>query len=243
MFDGWAGAREEGSAPARCLLTLLPLAVLAALGCLAGCDTGSSPPPTRLMDGSPALTPPVALEGVEAPALLTKVRRLPGEPGAIGGLAAACLAAAGDFHPAPQAVERVGVGSRSVTFLEASGRGVLGCDDTPGEREGGRPWCGGAFGRLVDGRLADPRLDVLCTSRAGDPVGFAWVEPRPGTTYVAVHEDGFAEVYETAGGLPVRVASEHGVDRERARAEFTLSEHDRTGELLREYVLEAVVAG
>ena len=97
--------------------------------------------------------------------------------------------------------------SESVTSRDTSGRAVFGCDGGVGPREDGRRWCGAAYGMLAGGRLSDPRLDILCTTQDGRPIAFAWVEPAPGATYVAVREPGFVEVYRVVGGLPVRVAT------------------------------------
>lgn len=74
-------------------------------------------------------------------------------------------------------------------------------------------------------------------------MGFAWIQPDPRTRYVALAQRGFVEVYEVAGGLPVRVASTTGVDIERSRATFTVSEHDPQGHLIDTYALDASVAG
>ena len=105
-------------------------------------------------------------------------------------------------------------------------------------------WCGGAAGRLYSGHLRDPRLNMAtCDSVDGDPMGFAWVEPDPKAKYLVVEQPGYAEVYETAGDLPVRVATVSGVLIEGSRATFELSEHDEAGRALRAYRLDARVAG
>ena len=70
-----------------------------------------------------------------------------------------------------------------------------------------------------------------------------WIEPRPQTQYIVVHEPNYAEVYEVAAGLPVRVATSSGVATETSRASFELSEHDAAGVLIRRYRLDAAVAG
>jgi hypothetical protein len=69
------------------------------------------------------------------------------------------------------------------------------------------------------------------------------MQPTDDTKYVAVHERDYTEVYEVAGGLPVRVATASGAMIEGSRASFELSEHDASGNLLRRYRLDAVVAG
>jgi hypothetical protein len=74
-------------------------------------------------------------------------------------------------------------------------------------------------------------------------VAFAWVEPRRATQYVTVSQPGFTEVYRVAAGLPVRITTTSGVDQERSRTSFRITEHDGDGRLLRAYTLDARVAG
>jgi len=186
----------------------------------------------------------VELEGIERPTVLTRARVVRVEALARGSPSAECIRGrAGGANVSGLAVERVGVSSESVTLREASGRALIGCDDSRGSREAGRRWCGGAYGLLVSGRLRDPRLSVLCTTDEGTPIGSVWVQPQPATRYVAVAQRGFVEVYETSGDLPVRVSTTRGVDLERSSADFAISEHDASGALVRSYELHAVVAG
>ncbi|HXF97824.1 MAG TPA: hypothetical protein VNJ46_04350 [Gaiellaceae bacterium] len=212
-------------------LALAPLA-------LAGCG-GEAEPPERLLDGSPPLPPPVRLEGVTGPVVLTKARAL--RPADGSPRLEACAAEHGTDPVA--AVERVGVGWESVTLRDRSGRWLFACDDTAGPRVEGRRWCGGAAGRLVGGVLRDPRLDVLCRDEGGERVAFAWLQPGAGTAYVAVRRGDVVEAYEPAAGLPVRVYTAEGVREDPLGAAFAVSEHDAGGRLLREYRLEAVPAG
>lgn len=200
--------------------------------------------PERLADGSAVRAVPVELEGVEGSAVLTRVRVVRIPEVARHARAAECLhSRAAGARLWRVAVERVGVSARSLTAQEARGRGLVACDDSPGGRETGRPWCGGSYGRLYSGRLRDPRLSVLCSTGDRKPLGLLWVEPQPQTTYVAVEQAGFTEVYEVAAGLPVRVAATAGVDLERSSANLSLSEHDARGRLVRRYELHAAVAG
>ncbi len=74
-------------------------------------------------------------------------------------------------------------------------------------------------------------------------MGFVWVEPVPETRYVSVAQPGFAEVYEVAGDLPVRIATTSGLNADPLGATFHLWEHDAAGKLLRRYRLDAVPAG
>jgi hypothetical protein len=206
------------------------------------CADGN-PTPDRLMDGTKATAPPVDLEGLDHPAVLTKVSvvlpsKLPGST-----RSASCLKGSNwGVRPQGSSVERVGVTSESVTFEAESGRGVFGCSNSPGAREDNRRWCGIAYGQFYGGRLRDPRLDILCGTQ-DEPVGSVWVQPATGARYVSVEQPGFAEVYEVAGGLPVRVATISGVEYERSRASFDLLEHAADGRLLRRYRLDAAVAG
>ena len=195
-----------------------------------------------VMDGSPSRKPPVELEGVSGPAVLTRVRVTDVDEVRPRSLSADCLRARERPRtPTLPLVELIGVTSTTVTFEAASG--LYGCDDSPGPRENDRRWCGTSFGRLYDGRLRDPRLDIAgCRTTAGEPMGYAWVEPSSEARYVAVEQTGYTEVYEPAGSLPVRIATTE-VQIEGSRASFHLSEHDASGKLLREYDLQAVPAG
>jgi hypothetical protein len=198
-----------------------------------------------LADGSPAVPSPVELEGVSEPTVSTKVEVRRTTTLRSDSVAATCLRA----HDSPAAngrhgevVERVGAESSSVTFGSASG--LHGCDGAQGLTEAARPWCGVTFGVLRRGRLDDPRLDIAgCRDVSGDPLAFVWISPGPGARYVAVAQDGYAEVYEPAGGLPIRIASSDDVEVDGARATFRLSEHDGRGRLLRRYEVGAVPAG
>jgi hypothetical protein len=202
--------------------------------------TGQSQRPDTLLDGSAARTLRVQLEGVDGPAVLTKVAVV--RDGSEDRRAATCQRErAPDAARLGPLVRRVGVAGESVSFRETSG--VRACDASSGRGEDGRVWCDGAFGRLHDGRLLDPRLSIGCRTDDDEPVAFAWVDPGPKTRYVAVGQPGFAEVYETVAGVPVRIASTADVDVIRARASFAVTEHDGSGRFLRRYELEAVVAG
>jgi hypothetical protein len=224
------------------LLTHVAVMVVGSM-LLAGCDVNGSGPPTTLMSGSRAAELPVDLEGVGSPAVLTSVTPSGIDEIEAGSAIAMCLERARGDHPSGPIVVRVGVSGESVTFRIGSQPGLYGCDNSEGPREAGRHMCGVAFGQLSEGRLQDPRLDVgACTTKDGAPLGFAWVEPIPSARYVAVEQDGYVEVYETAGGLPVRVTTSD-VEIERSSATFSVSEHASDGSLIRRYRLEASVAG
>jgi hypothetical protein len=227
-----------GRALRRRLAVLAPLAVglaVGAIGC--GADSGT---PSSLLDGSPARRAPVETEGVPIVLLHVTVRDV--ERVRDGSRIADCLADDWPDEAAGVAVHRVGVLDESITFASPSGRSVSACDETGNSRDA--HWCGHAHGVLVNGSLRDPRLDLGgCLTRDDDPVAFVWVEPGPRTRYVVIHEVGFGVAYETAGGLPIRVATANGVDVERSHAVFVLSEHAADGRRLRTYEIEAYVAG
>jgi hypothetical protein len=203
---------------------------------------GDDSPPTTLLDGSPAVAPPVALDGVGRPAIMAEVAVIPRRRVAAGSAEAACLRGTDDRGSGPLAA-RVGATARSVTFRVLSGHALVACD---GVSRGGADgaWCGRAFGLLREGRLGDPRLDLGCVGPDGRPVAFGWIEPTPRARYVAVDEHGYVEVYAAGGGLrlPVRVVTTD-VYVSSSSASFDVSEHDRAGRLLRRYRLYATVSG
>ncbi|MDH4102195.1 MAG: hypothetical protein OEW52_00605 [Thermoleophilia bacterium] len=208
-----------------------------------GCDTNDPGAPMTLMNGSRAPELPVDLEGVASPAVSTSVATSSiGEIGAGSAFGACAKRAQGERRSVPVVV-RVGVTGESVTFRTESRRGLYGCDNSQGSREEGRRACGVAFGQLSEGRLEDPRLNVgACTTKGGEPLGFAWVQPVPNATFVAVEQDGYVEVYRTAGGLPIRVTTDD-VEIDRSGATFRITEHAEDGGLIQQYRVEASVAG
>lgn len=145
-------------------------------------------------------------------------------------------------------VERVGLRGASLTFV-GDGSSLYGCDAVPDPSTAAEPdrpydgiWCGAAAGRLDDGTLNDPRLD-LCTNTDGELTAFAWVEPQPDAKWVVVSDAGKREVYQVAESLPVRVTTTDGTQPESSRASFDIEEYAPDGSKLREYTLEAAVAG
>ena len=198
--------------------------------------------PGKLIDGSPTRVQPLEFEGIDAPAVSTKVRVLSVARLERGSRAERCLHGRfTDRRASASVVVRTSVELISVTAENASGTVVVGCFDSAGKRRENGRWCGRAYGRLSAGRLTDPRLDVLCRTRAGAQIGTAWVEAAERARYVVVSQNGYAEAYETGGGVPVRIASTRDVDG--SRAAFDISEHGADGGLLRSYRLEAYVAG
>ena len=141
-------------------------------------------------------------------------------------------------------VERIGVSGESLTFGNRRHTAVYACDggiDPAGERP--LPWCGTVFGRLIDGRLLDPRLDVLCRDRKGHPLGYAFVEPVAGAHWVGVDQGSYTEIYEILAGLPVRVASARNIRAGKAKAAFDVTQYDFHGKELVKGRIEAAVAG
>lgn len=219
--------------------SLAVIAILLTAGTSA-CGEGRAAHRT-LFDGSRAAQHPVELEGVSLPVIETDV--VVAGPSSDDRRRTACVAEWAHRRTAGIAVVRTTVHGESVTLLDASGTAVLACDNSGGPREGNRRWCGGAFGHLRAGNVADPRLDLLCTSAEGAPLAFAWIEPSPKARFVVVEQSAYAEAYETAGSLPVRVVTRADGDRAPPAASFQISEHTATGALLRRYELEVGVAG
>lgn len=217
--------------------------MVVALLLIAGCDSDASGVPTNLVNGSPILEPPLELGGVDGPVVMTWVETSQMHEIEFGSEITKCVERAVDDLPSGPIVIRAGVSGESVTFGSRSGHGLYGCDNSEGQREAGRLACGVAFGQLVAGRLRDPRVNVgACKTEDGAPLGFAWVEPTRRASYVTVEQDGYFEVYPTAGGLPIRVTTDE-VEIERSSASFRITEHEAAGKLIRRYRLEARVAG
>ena len=185
----------------------------------AGCGHGGGRP-ARLLDGRPAAHfRPVPDSGVGAARVLERAD----VDDCLSGVDRATV-------PADTlVVERIGVDSRSLTFANREQTRVYACDggiDAAGERA--PPWCAAVFGELVEGRLLDPRLDVVCRDRAH---------------WIGIRQKGYVELYEVLAGLPVRVASTRGVDAENARATLEVAQYDAGGHELVHTRLEAAVAG
>jgi hypothetical protein len=219
-----------------CRTGSLALVVAAA----AGCSGDDHPAPTALVDGTPVRPPPVTLQGVEGRTVLSRARLLrQGSPRHRSQLAR-CVAVAVD--PGRVVVERVGVSGASVTVSDSGERALRGCDASRVHEAGGPMWCGHAFARLRAGRLRDPRLSLTCRDHRGDPLGFVWIQPGPGTAYLVVARPGYHEAYPVVAGLPIRVTTDD-VDLAAASATVVGTEHARDGRRLRTYEVEARVSG
>jgi hypothetical protein len=141
-------------------------------------------------------------------------------------------------------VERIGVFSQSLTFADRRRRTVYACDggaDRAGERR--PPWCSGSAGRLFEGHLLDPRLDVGCRDAKGRPLAYAWVEPVAGAHWIGVEQGSYTEMYEVLAGFPVRIATRRHIHLDRSSAEFELTQYDVHGHELVKATVEAAVAG
>jgi hypothetical protein len=219
------------------LRTLVGVLLLA----LAGCGGGDSPP--QLVDGSVAASLPAVLDALDGGVLTRTVVTSEGNLDHDEYEACGVPADGGDRT----VVERTGLHGSSLTI--ESGRLLFGCDKIPDPRTAEDPdlpyggiWCASPNGRIGEAGLNDPRLS-LCPNTNDEYTAFAWVEPRPAAKWIVVSDAGTSEVYEVVESLPVRVTTTHGVEPERPRASFDVAEYAVDGRKLREYVLDAAVAG
>lgn len=208
---------------------------MAAVVIATGCGAGGGRP-TRLLDGRPVTSFEPVDGSVIAPARVVQV----------GARADACLTSADQANVAADtpAVERVGVDGESLTFAGRDGAVVYACDggvDPAGERA--PPWCHTVLGQLDHGHVLDPRLDVICRDRRRRSLAYAFVEPVAGARWIGVREDGYVELNEVLGDLPVRVATTSGIDLDNARTTFELMQYDTAGRELVHGEMEAAVAG
>jgi hypothetical protein len=214
---------------------LSPIVLLLAV-LLAGCDSGGARP-ERLLYGEPAPEFKAVPRSVIALGRVLSGTNL-------GRRFTTCLPAGAGIGTDTVVVERIGVFGESLTFADSGRKTVYACDggtDPTGERR--PPWCGSSSGRLFGGKLLDPRLDILCRDRKGRALAYAWVDPVAGVRWIGVDQGRYTEIYEVLAGLPVRIASYRGIQAERARASFDLTQYDGHGKELVRGKLEAAVAG
>lgn len=200
---------------------------------LAGCDRQN--PPDRLLHGERAATL-VRVPG----SVVTSARLVRGTT--LGRRFEACRPDGVDRDVL--VVDRIGVAGESLTFADRRDRTLYACDggtDPAGEHP--PPWCSTSAGRLLEGRLLDPRLDLGCRDRAGRPLAYAWIEPGSGVHWVGVDQGRYEEIYEVLGGLPVRIAGRRRIDLRASKASFAVTQYDRSGSALLQGTVEAAVAG
>ncbi|MDX6415096.1 MAG: hypothetical protein QOH23_2506 [Gaiellaceae bacterium] len=217
-------------------LDRLSAIALAAVVLAGGCrDGGKLATPERLLYGEPVQTfAPVPGSVVAAGRVLDATT--------LGRRFASCSPAA-DANAAV-VVERIGVFSESLSFTNKRGTALYSCDggDDP-SRERAPPWCGRSVGRLLHGRLIDPRLDILCRERNGRPLAYLWVDPVRQAHWIGVDQGAYSELYEVLAGLPVRVATNRGIQLGRASARLVVAQYDAHGKPLLQGIVEAAVAG
>jgi len=202
------------------------LAVTVVLVCATVCSAcdGDDSAPDRLADGSPAVLSKVSFEGVDVPVVATELRTPRGPA------STPCAERSG-------AIDRTAVAGTSRTAISPDGRSLRACDWTAHSG-----WCGVAYAQLRQTRPLDPRLTITCHDDDGEPLGFLWISPGSGTSYIVVTGPGYAEAYRVVRDLPVRVTTTQ-VDLETSSAVVKTSEHARDGRLLRSRRVEAHVSG
>jgi len=221
-----------------------PLALLLAVPCLVACaGAGDARRAQQLFDGSRAPTTPRVLAFLPGRVVMTRARSVHArqiEPGILR----ACLrlVAPARLAAAETIVQRGGIDGASLTF-RGGGPWVRGCDAGAGPKGQAGLWCGGAVGRIrPDASLFDPRLDLACRDAQGRQIGFAWVDTAPRARYVVVESGDGAEIYPTAGMLPVRVTTAD-VSSEASSATFRIAQYAYDGKPISSETLRAVVAG
>jgi hypothetical protein len=215
---------------------LSSIVLVVAVVVLAGCDSGGARP-ERLLYGE------AAAEFKAVPGSVIAIGRVL-QGTTLGRRFTSCRPAGAEIGTDTVVVERIGVAGESLTFADSGRKILYSCDggtDPTGERK--PPWCGRSAGRLFRGRLLDPRLDILCRDRKGRPLAYAWLEPAAGVRWVGVDQGRYTEVYQVLAGLPVRIASTRGIEADRARATFEVTQYDGHGKELIRGRLEAAVAG
>jgi hypothetical protein len=229
--------REGG--PSRLALPLVCAALVAAVA--AACGSEQRAVPANLVDGSPVAPLPSRLKDEKSLAR-GRVEVFPigrGDRDRLG----ACLRSLSPVQTSAgrPVVSRTGVEGASLTFADRSGRRVYACDHAPRALEG-RYWSASSVGRIPHGRLLDPRLSLV-TLKDGKIVAFAWVQPLARTRWLIVDQGSFRELYEVAGGLPVRLTTRRGIDIDRSSAIFDVEQLDRDGRELRHALVTTFVAG
>jgi len=218
----------------RLTATAVATLALAAAACAGGGgDTSAAPRASSQL--------PPRLRAIRPPPRLDRVR-VAVVPVSVRGSLAQCLRATSFRGGRVIVVERFGSFTRSVTVYRARNPQLFACDATGVPLEGGR-WCGFSAGILRGGRLLDPRLDVLCRDRRRRHVAVAWINAIPGARWVALDQGSFTELYPTAAGMPVRVATARHVSYGTSSAMFFVTQYAADGRTLARARLTARVAG
>jgi hypothetical protein len=197
---------------------------------------------TRLADGSTAPVAPHVLRHLDH-AAMTRTRVLTLAEAETAGLHACLLMSRATRVPKPAAViERITRAGAS--FTVRTGATALFACDMARDPTGGAPRpCAVAVGKVLAGRLLDPRLTLRCGFGKARPLAFAWITPLRRTRWVVVRTSSGVEIYATAGGLPVRVAATEGVSAPEASATFEVEQRGADGQVLMEETERVVVAG
>jgi hypothetical protein len=226
------------------LLPLASVGIVALLLTLAGCGERSRTPhtPPALVDGLLSQPAPRELEQLGQTAVLTRVRTLTATTLSRRDRSCVRAEAGGALRATEVAVERVDALGSSLTFRLRGERFVHGCTSGGAGQAPRSDWCGHMEGKLRHGRLTDPRLDILCRTHRGEPVGSVWIDPVRGARWVVVRDTSRVQIYPTAGSLPVRVTTTT-VDLQTATAVFRVEQYDGSGARIAEATIRAAVAG
>lgn len=228
------------------MLLALAAAALAVAGAAAAvvairddADGGDDGAPAALLDGSLAFPAPFELD---EPSVRSAVRvRRPHVAGVVQG----CAAVFGLPRPPVDAAAalRIGVDARTITYRGADGR-LYGCDAAERSDEPRGVWCGASSADVRGGRATDPRLSLAnCRDATDEPLALAWYEAGGGARWVGVRRNGYVELYEVVGDLPIRLATTSGIDVARSAATFDVIELDAAGRELRRSDWRVSVAG
>src|SRR4051812_32032349 len=106
--------------------------------------------------------------------------------------------------PGAVVVERVT--TAGISFTTRVAPGLFACDMRPLRDGTAARACAMTIGKVQSGNLLDPRLTLACGFGQKRHLAFAWVEPRPRTRWLLVHDGERRELYEVAGDVPVRIA-------------------------------------
>jgi hypothetical protein len=229
------GAQERRMRSVRLSVLLVLVTVVVAAAC--GGDGVSGP---MLIDGSRAAAVPRRLRHLGGRLVLTKALVVPAHE--VASQLRACDPAI-HLRREQEVVRRIGLETETLTFQTRS-LDVRGCDSArrAAVESNGR-WCGTSAGLWPHGRLRDPRLELCHDSNGRAVAAFAWIDPRSSAEWIVVDQGGRRDVYEPAGGLPIRIATSTGIDVASSSAVFDYAEYDYRGRLLERSTIHPFVAG